>query len=86
MTFAEIAQADAREWAKRTERALDALDALLAEGRGIAAAIDARIGEPSPLGLAPRYPGLSGPVVAVLRAPELRAAAARWRSLKEGIR
>jgi hypothetical protein len=84
-TFAEIAQRDAREWADRMEQVLDRVEELLQEGRIVEGAVDAKVGVPSPLGLAPSYPGLRGPVIAVLRAPELRAAVARWKSMKERI-
>ena len=85
-TFAGLAQRDAREWADRMETCLREAESLLAEGQAIAGAIDAKVGVASSLGLAPSYPGLDGPVIAVLRAPELRAAVARWKSLKERIR
>lgn len=84
-TFAEIAQADAREWAARVDETLDRLSALLIEGQAVAGAIDAKVGIPSPVGGPPSYPGLHGPVVAVLRARELREALERWRTLKERI-
>jgi hypothetical protein len=85
MTFAEIARRDALEWAGRLGAALDEVDALLAEGAGIAGAIDAKVGVPSPRGLAPTYPGLDGPVIALLRPSDLKAAVARWTSLRAGI-
>lgn len=84
-SFADLAQRDATEWAGRLEQALDSVEELLQEGQIIAGAVDIKLGVPSPLGLAPSYPGLSGPVIAVLRAADLRAAIARWKSLKERI-
>jgi hypothetical protein len=84
-SFAELAQRDAREWAARMDEALGQLGSLLAEGAVIAGAIDVKVGVPSPLGLAPTYPGLGGPVIAVLRSADLRAAIARWRSLRPQI-
>jgi hypothetical protein len=85
-TFAALAQRDAGAWADRAAMCLDELESLLREGQILAAAIDARVGVPSPLGAAPAYPGLRGPVIAVLRAPDLRAAVERWKWLKERIR
>ena len=84
-SFAALAQRDAREFAARLEKCLDQVEMLLAEGRIIERAINAKVGAPSPIGLAPTYPGLSGPVIALLRAADLRAAVARWKSLKERI-
>jgi hypothetical protein len=84
-TFAGLAQRDARELAARLGKVLDEAEALFEEGRVLSGAIDAKVGVPSPLGLAPTYPGLAGPVVAVLRAPEPRAAIARWKALKAQV-
>lgn len=85
-SFAELAQRDAAEWASRLDAALDEVGALLAEGQGLAGAIDTKVGVPSPIGLAPGYPGLNGPVIALLRPSDLKAAIARWRSLRTMIR
>lgn len=81
VTFADLAQRDARELAGRLADGLRRVDALLDEAQGLAGAIDAKVGVASPLGLAPTYPGLTGPVIAVLR-----AAIDRWKSLNERIR
>lgn len=85
MTFPELAQRDAIEWVSRLEILLNQIEPLLVEGQGLGAAIDAKVGVPSPLGLPPSYPGLKGPVVALLRPAELRAAIARWRVLRAEI-
>jgi hypothetical protein len=55
------------------------------EGQGLAGAIDTKVGVPSPIGLGPTYPGLKGPVIALLRPHHLKAAVARWRLLRTKI-